>query len=288
MKRPRNIMRKFTIHEISGVDRPAQEPAMMVLMKRAPNKDTPNGGSTKTKETDMADEKEQKAAIEKAVSDAVAVATASMAEKYAGELALQKSLASLTDAEKVVYAKADEKGKAEWLKKSSAERAAEILKAADSDPVVYKAADGTEFKKSDDPRLVAMAKRNDDQAKDLAVEKAAREDATFAKRAGTELAHLKGTEKAKISLLKSVDRITDETERKEVAEILKAADAVMKGTFKKLGSGGDNAETDANTQIETLAKKYQEANPSVTYATAYSEVLKTEEGKRLYNETQKK
>ncbi len=306
----KNIMREFKINEISAVDEPAQKGARMVLMKRHNKADKENpleddsadeddagvleaklkekksandGKTTKSKETDMTEEEKKAAALaaEKEKKD--------MAEKSAkleADLKVAKALAELNDAEKAFYAKLDEKAQAEFLAKSADLRKNDIAKAAESNAVVYKSADGTEFRKSDDPRLVDMAKKNDElvKANKEALEKS--ESADFAKRADSELNFLKGTAAEKVALLKAVAGIADEAVRGKVAEMLKAANSSMSEAFKTLGLSKADPSSPSG-KLDTLAKKYQ-ADKNVSYAKAYDEVLKTAEGAELYNETQKK
>lgn len=167
-------------------------------------------------------------------------------------------------------------------KMSDAEKAA----AQDAtNPVVFKSADGTSFRKNDDPRLVAQAQRIDALAKSSteANEKAAMAD--FAKRAATELTHLPGDVVAKAALLRAVSGISDEAARKGVETLLRAHDSGMAAAFKR--SGTSQVPTTGVTpaaQLDTLAKNLVETK-KIPYGKAYEEILKSAEGKALYEQT---
>lgn len=52
--------------------------------------------------------------------------------------------------------------------------------------------------------------------------------------------------------------------------------------FKELGTSQGSARDGAENKLDAMAKERQKANPSLTYAQAYTEVLSTDEGKQLY------
>lgn len=287
----KRIMREFKMREISAVDNPAQEGARKLIMKRAPEQDpSKDPNKLKTKENEMTKEE-----MEKAIADAVEKALGEEKVKSEAALAVAKKEAELTDAEKALYAKMDEKGKSAFLAKSAEQRKteveAEIAKAAEKDPVAYTADDGTQYRKSAGDAMIAMAKRNDELAKGLAVEKAAREDADLKKRATAEFANLPGDDVAKAALLKSVEGIADEKVRKAAMDAIKAGNNAMSGAFVRKGSsntpndaGHDN---EAVGELDALAKKYA-SEKKVDYAKAYTAVCETPEGKALYEKSLQK
>ena len=144
----------------------------------------------------------------------------------------------------------------------------------------------TEYRKSDDQRLVAMAKRGDEQAKELAESKRAVAAAGYTKRADEELKFLPGTVETRAAMLKAIDAIPDEAQRKEALEALKAQNAAMELAFKQQGviSRVTPEASDAEGQLDTLAKAEAESSKT-TYETAYAKVCKTKEGQRLYAES---
>jgi hypothetical protein len=216
--------------------------------------------------------------------------------KSEGELALEAQVATLTavselsDAERTHYKGLDAAGKAAFLKADAATRASDISKAAGDNPVVYKSLSGAEFRKNDDPRLIDMAKHADDQTRRLAQSEAARVDSDLAKRASTELSNLPGTEQVKKGLLRAVDAITDEDTRKGVMELLKAANVKKAAAFTTVGSTGGSGGQDldvrkgAEDKLDLLAKDYMAKNAGKSYEQAYTEVIATAEGQKLYAE----
>lgn len=229
------------------------------------------GDPVSKKETSMPDETKKVADLEKAVVDLTKRAETA------------EAVAKMSDAEKAHYEKLADADKAAFLAKSADERKAIIAKASEADPVIYKSANGTEYRKSDDPRLVDMAKRTDEAEKIAKAEREARETAEFAKRAETEAAHLPGETSAKAAVLKHMASAPEEV-RKAFDAIVKAADKSMAGAFEKRGvSGGNVAGDDPLVKLETLAKAHAEKN-NMAFAKAYDAVLQTAEGQQLYSQ----
>lgn len=231
----------------------------------------PNGENPMTKTDDKtagADE-----AVEKRIADLEA-----RAEKA-------ERLASLSDVQKAHYGTLSPDAQAEFLGKSAEERDADVEKAAGDDPVVYTTLSGEQIRKSAGSLVLDLAKRADETEKALAVEKAARERDTFVKRAGEELDNLSGSEDAKVALLKAVDGIRSEADRKAVLEILKGANSGVKKAFETAGTVAGDA-SDAEDQLNDLAQKRADAN-GITFAKAYADVLGTPEGRRLYAESKR-
>lgn len=203
-------------------------------------------------------------------------------EALKSDLAVAKAYGSLTDAEKTYHASLSDDDKKSFLAKSADQRKDDIAKAASSDAVVYKSAEGVEYRKSDDPRLVALAKSADENSKIAKAEREQRENAEFAKRANEELKHLPGEEAHKVALLKSVEGIADADTKAKVKEMLKANNDKMAKAFETKGSNGGTAEgSTPQDQLDTLAKKYSTDN-KVTFEKAMTEVLNTAEGRELY------
>jgi hypothetical protein len=171
-----------------------------------------------------------------------------------------------------------------FLAKSAEDRSA-AMKAArdgvDGEEVVYKSADGTVFRKVDDPRLAAQARRLDDQDRRIAK---MTDDAVLVelhKRADEVLGHLPGTTEQRAALLKAIDAIPDEAARDAALAAVKAGDLAQARVFKSLGTRTTPEETTAEAGLEKLAKSYQEKHPDLSYEQAYSRVLDTPEGNRL-------
>lgn len=171
----------------------------------------------------------------------------------------------------------------EFLGKSATERDAILRAEAEADKVVYKAADGTEFRASDDSRIVAQAKRADQAiAKAEAAEKRA-EDAELRKRAETTLSHSPGTIEERMETLRAVESIQDENARETSLKQLRAGNDALKAAFESNGStdsGGAGDETPMGQLDALVAKVAKDEN--LSEADAYTKVLETPEGQALY------
>lgn len=291
--RRRRIMKEFSIAEISAVDEPAQDPARMTIMKAKGQGINPPGepAPVNKKEDSMSKTAEElQAELEKMAKDR----DAAVAKAEAVEL-----LAKMSDREKKYTAGMSKDEKKKFMDKSEDERSAmmddeEEAKKA-KNPVVYKAKDGTEYRKSDDQRLVEMAKRDDAREEEMAKMREDAANAAFEKSAMVDFAKFKGELSAKTALAKAVAGIKDEDARKSVKEMLKSAHAAVALTLKEVGGAGDDYSSDdldgevvtkakAENQLDAMAKKYATEN-KVDYAKAYTAVLETDEGQALYAKT---
>lgn len=207
-------------------------------------------------------------------------------------LARAEAIAKMSDAEKAAMDGMNEEEKAKFVAAKPEDRKEEVAKRAEANPVIYKSkTTGAEYRKSDDPRLIDLAKRDDDREAEL---KKMREDAldeTFSKRAATELARMPGEIAVKTALLKAVAGIKDEELRKGVGEMLKSVQGKLSVMLKEIGTGkddlsGDDTDGDvkkaAETSLDKLAKDHMAKNAGVTFAKAYDAVLATPEGQKLY------
>jgi hypothetical protein len=152
----------------------------------------------------------------------------------------------------------------------------------DANPVIFTALDGTEYRKSDDARLVKMARDRDEDRKALLREQSIRKQAELEKRAGEELANLGGEITTKAALLGAVDSIQDQAVRAKVLEVLKQQDAGLGKAFTRVGtSAAPNVEKKAGERLDDLAKAYSVAN-KCALDKAYDAVVQTPEGRELY------
>lgn len=196
------------------------------------------------------------------------------------QLAKAEAYGRLTDIEKAHCNSLPAIEQETFLKMDTGARANVLAKVAEANPVVYTTSDGAEFRKNDDPRLVAMAKQADENLK---VAKAAQDKADtmeFEKRAGDELNNMPGETPAKVALLKAINGITDEAIRTQINQLIKAGNDSLAGAFEKRGTSATSS-GGATETLEAMAKAYAEKH-SVDVPTAYSEILKTDEGKALY------
>lgn len=320
MGKTKKILNRIRIDEISAVDRPAQEDAIMTIMKRAD--ETPNPTETMTEDSNMngevaeevvaevveteevkateevteeapeadaevekaeeaetEEEDEEEKGYEKSLSDLTAEL-----EVLQSELALAKSVAELSDAEKEVFASIEgEEARTEFLGKSADERAELIAKAADENAVIYKSLDGVEFTAQDDERLVSLAKQADEYKAQLVAAEEASIEKSYNERAETQLAHLPGELVTKNAVLRAIDGIEDEAVREQALSMLKAQSVAIEEQFVTKGVEGEEAEGDLGG-LEKMAAAYAEEHDT-TLSKAYSEVLRTPEGRNLYNQT---
>lgn len=204
------------------------------------------------------------------------------------ELAITKKLVELNDEQRGFYSKLDgDEAKAKFLELSPDDRNAEIEKSRADDPIVYTADNGDEFRKSDDPRLVKMAKERDAERKELAAERALRKRDAYAKRATDELGNMPGEEGDKVELLKAVDSIP-EAHRGKVLDLLKAGNTAMSGVFTKHGtSASGDVEASPEDQLEAMATEIAKRD-GIDFHEAYVKACDTEEGGQLYAESQRR
>lgn len=211
-------------------------------------------------------EKRQLAELQKSVADLttqLAAATAKEPAKKAADLAseLEKAQAQLaevskklekadadkaealakagmSDAEKAHCAGMDEKAKKAFMDMSPEDRKKAMTKAADADPVVYKSeSTGEEFRKSDDPRLVKLAKQADESEKLAKSEARKREDAELAKRADDELKIFSedvAKRDEKIEVLRAIDKM-DAGPRDALLKMLSVGGKAVAAAFDTVG-----------------------------------------------------
>lgn len=212
--------------------------------------------------------KEEIAALEKAVQDANA--RAERAER----------LAQLTDTQRELFKSLSPEAQSEFLTLTPEQRNARVAKSLESNPVV-ETIDGMEFRKNDDPRMLAMAKQaRQDREKAREAEKRLHVEQLNKRAEG--LAHLPGDAETRVALLEAVDTLPVE-KREKVEALLKAHDLKLSATANQLGTAatpsGDN---DAANKLDEMAKAVQKSEPSLTFAQAYAKAIKSDEGKLLY------
>jgi len=194
-------------------------------------------------------------------------------------LATATAIGTLTDAQKNYYNGLEDAGKVEFLAKDATQRQVEIVNSIEKDAVVYKAENGTIFRKSDDPRLAVMAKEIDDTAKTNAVTKEKAEKLALEKRVNTEFPHLAGTLEVRAAILKSVDDIPDKETRENALEALKAQNTRMAKAMTNLGhsitpDADDSVGKAATDKMDTLTKQYMVDKDEPDYFKAYEAVSK--------------
>ena len=167
----------------------------------------------------------------------------------------------------------DDAGKDSFLSKSTGERGELVKAKAEGNAVVYTSADGEQFRASDDPRLVAMAKRGDADRKAAKDAEEGRQTEML-KRRVAKFDKVKGTEDAKVKILKALD-VLDEPTKKVAYEILESANEMAKNSYEEIGTTdpeGDVTDEDhPEMKIEKMAKRLVKEK-GLPYFKAYEEV----------------
>ncbi len=195
-----------------------------------------------------------------------------------------EAISALTTEHRTHFDSLTPKAQDKFLGQTTGERGKVVAKAAEADSVVFTSSDGTEFRKSDDPRLIKMAQDRDADRAELVAERAIAKAADLNRRAA-DLKHLPGTQDAKVAILKAVDSLSGEDKAKAL-ELLNSQDANISKAFEVLGvsGGGEEANDTADSRLNALASRHAAAE-SIPFAKAYDAVLRTDEGAKLYNES---
>ena len=288
----RTVFVDFEIDEISGVDRPAQKGARVVIMKRDTEKPSAGGDNEEGVLDELADDsspddgkrktnKEEDTMSDKPKDQAKSPETAALEKR----VEKAEAVATMTDAQKAHYGTLEGDAAEAFLKKAPEEREAELAEVSKEDPVVYKDLDGHEYRKSDDERIVASAKRADKAVREGAAAKAAAKKTEFEKRAGEEMAHFPGETEAKVAVLKALEEVPEE-HREAAANMVKAADDALGGAFETRGVSTSPTFTKAEDQLDALAKKIQkDSDGKLSYEQAYAKALESSEGREAYQKT---
>lgn len=204
------------------------------------------------------------------------------------KLVRAEAIAELNDTEKAHFTGLDEMGKDDFLAKSSADRMTEIetinKAALDNDPVMYTTNDGLELRKSAGDAMISIAKSNDELREQNKALAKANADATYAKRAETELGNMPGSVDVRVALLKSIDAIKDEGQRGDVLTAIKAQNETFADTLKMEGHNdgeGDNGGLTADQELDQMAATMA-TEKGISKAAAFASVLETEKGAALY------
>lgn len=222
------------------------------------------------KEDSMSDTNDQTAELE---------AVAKQLDEVTKRADRAESISELSDAQKGIFKGLDAEGQVGFLAMTADQRDAEVAKASEADAVVYKSESGEEFRKSDDPRLVAMAKRDDEKSAQITKMVQGAVDADLVKRAG-ELAHLPGDVAARVSILKGIDMLP-EGEREGATAILKAQNEALAKAFERTGVNG--APEVEGTALDAVAKRLRDADPTLSEMDSLNKALETPEGEAAYN-----
>tara|TARA_R110002153_G_scaffold104852_1_gene243003 strand:- start:19494 stop:20471 length:978 start_codon:yes stop_codon:yes gene_type:complete len=310
----RTTMKDIRLDEISAVDRPAQPGALMSIMKRAPSKDEEEDSMESEDEGDDSTSKKPKAKTKKVEDGAPDTADTSKSnsgdshadpvgnvpneavmteknEKTVDEIAMvakqleevtkraerAELVSELNDAQRGIFKSLEGEAASSFLALSPEARQAEVAKAAEANAVVYTDAAGAEYRKSDDARLVDMAKAFDKEKlkREEADEKAKK--GNLEKRA-QELSFLPGTVDVRMSILKGIDALPV-AEQGPALEALSAQNADMAKAFERAGTSLVPTTSDP---LQSIAKSLRVANPSLSEHEAMAKALETPEGEAAY------
>ena len=264
-------LNKFTMKEISVVGTPAQEPALIAITKNAHEEKQMN-------EEEIRKQKEQMEALEATV----ATQTATMATQTA-TIAKMSSIAAMTLDVRKYYDDLAEADQTTFLQKSVVLQNAEVQNAQLANAVIYKDRNGVKYHKSDDVRLVKMAQDADEQA--LAIKKMQTDNTDLRlQKMADDFKFLPGDDAARMTLIKAVDGISDETQKKAAFEILKSKNTANGRMFTTEGvstHGANELIQKAETDLDEMVQKHMKDN-KVTLEKAYDEVLQTPDGAKLY------
>lgn len=191
-----------------------------------------------------------------------------------------EKLAELSDAEKVFLKGLTTEEQGGFLALDSRSRTDRIKKAEAANQVEYTDLDGQVYRKNDDPRLIALAKRSDDDRRErLRMEEKAGE--AELQKLAAELSHLPGEEKGRKALLKSVLALPAQ-ERDEALKALRAQDKAFSKAFVSKGTSSAPSSDSAEASIDELAKAVREKHPNLTEAQAMVKAMESPQGQALY------
>lgn len=197
------------------------------------------------------------------------------------QLDVSRVEAQFNDAERSLYAKLDDAGRVEFRKLDADGRKARVEQARGENPVVYTSEAGDVFRKSDDSRLIAMAKRADAETRQARADREALVLERLQKRADSELSHLPGKTEVKVALLKAIDGISDPDLKTGAVALLKAGDENLAKAFRTAGSLGLSIdENSPKAKLEKMAKTLA-SEKNVSREKGMALALATSEGQQL-------
>lgn len=317
---PRRTFRSFRIHEISLVDRPAQEGALVGYVKRAPqiiakrdeevaSSGSGGGGSIaivldeealrEQLRTPMGARVLQEALARKS-TPSPASPNLNLGDINMNELdTLKQQLSDLTKraeraeriakmsgAHKAHYDALSADDQELFLAKSTADRATEVTKSLDEDkPIWTGEVTKVAVRKRDGELALQLAKQNEANAIQLAKREDEIEKAEVRAIAKSHLGALTGDDDTHDLIVKALRKSgADQAAVDKALTAMKGWNAVAASKSRAAGAGGDDlpAGGSIDDQLETLAKKLAAEN-KISFAKAFQQVMASDEGKELYN-----
>lgn len=165
--------------------------------------------------------------------------------------------AGMSDAEKEHAASLDDKARKEFMGLSPEDRKKKVKKAVEDNPVIYKADDGQEYRKSDDPRLIATAKRADDSAKLASEERVLRETSELTKRADDVLKAFAGETKDKVEVLRGIAKM-EAGPRAALEKMLEVGGKAIAAAFTTIGNSSEamqKSAQDFNKRVSAIQER---------------------------------
>lgn len=265
----------------------SQRAAVVARVRRAWLRANPNRGRDDLPDVLKSQEEENmeltKEELQKKIDDATAPLQAKIDKA--------EFIAGLNDESKEYYGKLDDTGKEAFEKMDDKSRKAAVndavKKAKAEDETIE--TDGAVIRKSEVGEGVFAFMKAQQAKADAAVKKAEKleNDAiqkSYEDKAEKDFPHLPGTPAEKAEMLKAIDAMPEE-KREAQLKMLKAGDSAMAKSFKELGaSGGSGDESSAGERLNKMAEKKAEKD-GITFEKAYSQILDTKEGSKLYAES---
>lgn len=192
-----------------------------------------------------------------------------------------EKVAELNDVQKAYLKGLTDKDQERFLALKGDLRDAEIAKSKEGDEVLFRDEDGTEYRKSDDPRLVTLARRSAaERAERIRIEKLAQERELD--QLVSELSSLPGEDAERRVLLKGVLGLP-ETAREGMLKSLRAQNKSFAKAFQTIGTSDQpKGESSVEAGIDEIAKGIRAKEPKLTEAQAMVKAMDTPEGRKLY------
>lgn len=192
-----------------------------------------------------------------------------------------EKVAELNDAQRAIFTDLEVEDQDEFLGLTADQRDAQVAKAAEANAVVYTDSEGTEYRKSDDQRMVSLAKRADAE-RDLRVKsEEVAKAANLAKRAEG-FKHIVGGVEAATLLLKGIDALP-EADQAPALEALGKQEAALAEAFVRKGTS--EVSSDEGDELETIAKAIRVTDPTLSPEQAMVKALETPEGSVAYSKS---
>lgn len=164
----------------------------------------------------------------------------------------------LSESDRLHFLSLQKEGQDAFLKLERHERAAQVTKALESDPVVYTSPNGTEYRKSADPAIISAVRQGDEAMAMAKHERSLREGMQLRKRA-EDLKTLPGETEVKMAVLKALDGIEDEEIRKKAHTLLEAHAINLAPAFQTVGVSKTASTSSASVEffqkVEELVKQ---------------------------------